>query len=111
MPRHNKTGVFINDSDYYEPLRKERNVKQIEQYNTPIMNNPSVPQRAATATDNHIWKYGDRLYNLAYTYYGDTSFWWVIAWWNGYGTEADIRTGAVLRIPLDIAIALTVLGV
>ena len=74
------------------------------------MRNPSVRQRAAVTTNKHIWKYGDRLYKLADQYYGDSRFWWVIAWWNGYGVEADIKTGAVLYIPIDIVIALKVLG-
>jgi len=111
MPRYNSTGIIVNDSDYYEPLRKPRNVKRIVQYETPILNNPTVSDRAAVAADKRIWKYGDRLYNLAFSYYGDTTFWWVIAWWNGYGTEADIKTGAVIYIPLDISAAITVLGV
>jgi len=73
------------------------------------MRNPTSRQRSRIMSTKHIWKYGDRLYNLAHQYYGDARFWWVIAWWNGYGVEAAIKTGASLVIPLDVSEALKVL--
>ena len=45
MPRYNKTRKVINKSEYYEFLRKERGVKVIEQYATPMLHNPTVWQR------------------------------------------------------------------
>jgi hypothetical protein len=111
MPRHNKRGVIANDSEYYEPLRKNRDLNRVRHYTTPRMRNPTVRQRAKMQTDRHIWKYGDRLYSLADKYYADPQFWWVIAWWNGYGVEADIKIGAVISIPLNITQAIRVLGV
>ena len=111
MPRNNKRKVIINDSEYYEPLRKSRDVKRIKHYDTPMMVNPTISQRIAVINNKHIWKYGDRLFKLANQYYGDSRFWWVIAWWNGYGVEAQIKNGAILYIPLDISEALKVLEV
>ena len=111
MPRNNRRKIITNDSEYYEPLRKSRELKRIKQYETPKMTNPTVAQRAAIVSNKHIWKYGDRLYKLADQYYGDSRFWWAIAWWNGYGVEAQIKNGAILYIPLDISETLKVLGV
>ena len=62
-------------------------------------------------TTLHIWKYGDRLYKLANKYYGDSRYWWVIAWWNSFPTEASITLGTPLRIPLNLEQALIVLEV
>ena len=109
--RYSKAKQIINDSAYYEPLRKDRERKAIKQYATLKLNNPTVPQRASLKSSPHIWKYGDRLSNLAFRYYGDAEYWWVIAWWNAYGIEADIPTGATLSIPLSLTAALDVLGV
>ena len=111
MARYNKRRIVINDSDYYEPLRKRFNSKIIRHYATPRMRNPSVAERTAVKTSTHIWSYGDRFYNLADQYYGDVRFWWVIAWWNSYPTEAAVSTGATLAIPLNIEEALKVLRV
>jgi nucleoid-associated protein YgaU len=112
MPtRYNKARTIINSSDYYAPLRKSRDLKQIVHYTTLKVKNPSVAERASVKTTRHIWKYGDRLYNLSNKFYGDPRYWWVISWWSGYGVEADIKTGAVILIPIDIEDALRVLGV
>jgi len=111
MGRYDKYRILTNASDYYKPLREERGVKFIKQYETPKLLNPSRATRRRITTTKHLWKYGDRLYNLANQYYSDPRYWWVIAWWNGYGTEADIQNGALLYIPLKLDAALTALGV
>ena len=99
-----------NDIEFYEFLRKRRNnLKNIVQYETQEMHNPGVLARASLVSDKHIWKYGDRFYKLAHTYYGDVNYWWVIAWYNGYMTEASISFGDVIRIPVRLEDALQVL--
>ena len=109
--RHRKYETIETNEDYYSHLLKKRNVKNIEHYATPILSNPYVSDRANTQTIPHIWSYGNRLYNLAYQYYGDQRYWWVIAWWNGYAIEAEIPLGTLLQIPINIEEALTALGV
>ena len=108
--RYRKKNIFINNSEYYAPLRKGRGVRQIRQYGTPTLTHPSIETRSKVKSDTHVWSYGDRLYNLAHKYYGDVRYWWVIAWWNGYPTESDISTGAMIRIPLSLEKALKALG-
>jgi len=100
-----------NDTEYYKPLRIKRGVKNIVQYVTPMLHNPTVAQRASLQTTAHIWVYGDRFYKLANQYYGDPGFWWVIAWYNGTPTEVDIFKGDVIEIPLGLEDVLNVLGV
>jgi|TARA_R110000824_G_scaffold136200_1_gene299757 nucleoid-associated protein YgaU len=112
MPsRYSKIRKIFNNTEYYEPLRKSRDLKEIEQYATFPLHNPTISQRAAVLSNSHIWKYGDRLYNLAHQYYGDTRYWWVIAWWNGYCMESQISTGAAIYIPLNLEEVLPALGV
>ena len=111
MGRYSKYRILNNSSEYYSFLRKGRGVKNIRQYETPFMHNPTVAQRAALPTTTHIWKYGDRFYNLANQYYKDIRFWWVIAWYNGTLTEADIIPGDVIEIPINLVQALKALGV
>ena len=108
--RYKNTRKLINASEYYEPLRKSRDLKKLTQYATPQIVNPPVIQRRILKSTTHIWKYGDRLYNLSYQFYGDPAYWWAIAWYNGYPTEAHIYTGAVLTIPLNLDKLLGALG-
>jgi len=110
MGRYNKYRILTNSSDYYQSLREERGVKYIRHYETPMFRNPNVNQRSKLATTKHIWTFGDRLYQLADQYYNSSRYWWVIAWYNGFGCEGEIYNGAVIRIPLNLQDALKVLG-
>ena len=109
--RYRNTLTRENESDYYSSLRKKRGVNKITHHKTPVLRNPTVADRIRISSIPHIWSYGDRLYKLADQYYGDSRYWWVIAWWNGYALEADITTGTKLKIPLSIEQALNALGV
>ncbi len=111
MPRYKFTPILDNNLEFYEFMRAKRNnVKNIVQYETQIINNPTVADRSRLTTDTHVWKYGDRYYKLAEQYYGEPTYWWVIALYNGYMTEADIYPGDVISIPVNLSDALEVIG-
>ena len=109
MSRYNQTKVLTNSSDYYAPLRKSRDLKAVNQFETPILKNPGPTERSRLQKTTHVWKYGDRFYKLAYQYYGNEKFWWVIAWYNSIPTEATLPIGTQLYIPLNLEEALKVL--
>jgi hypothetical protein len=60
--------------------------------------------------DVHVWKLGDHYYKLAERFYGNPSYWWVIAWFNKKPTESHVKIGDLIRIPLPIGEVLTSLG-
>jgi hypothetical protein len=109
--RNQGENPIINDTEHYKELRLRRGLKKITHFPTPKFRHPTISERSNIPTVGHVWSYGDRFYNLAHNYYGDVTFWWVIAWWNGYPTEVSVKTGDFLDIPLDIGAALNVLGV
>lgn len=110
MPRYETTKTFINALEAYEFLRKKRNnVKGIKQYRTVKIHNPDVNDRSRLETVRHVWSYGDRYYNIAQQYYGDPNYWWVVAWYNGRPTEADVAPGDIIAIPVNLENALAVL--
>jgi phage tail protein X len=47
---------------------------------------------------------GDRLDSLAYSYYGDSTLWWIIAVANNNATKGALfpAPGTQLRIPTDV---------
>ena len=111
MGRYAGTQKFSNDLDYYEYLRKNRGLKRARHYATPRLKHPTVFERSQIAADSHIWRLGDRYYKLADQYYGDSEFWWVIAWYNAIPIEADIKTGDMIQIPVNLSAVLSVLDV
>lgn len=66
--------------------------------------NNVYPQIAFSPNDTYvITVLGDRLDLLAFDYYGDTSFWWVIASANSLpGDSLYTEPGAQLRIPANL---------
>ena len=110
MNRYERTTTFENAEEYYEYLRRSRGLKNVKHYSTPVLKNPSIINRMGVSADQHIWKYGDRLYKLAHQYYGHSRYWWVIAWYNGMPTEAHLKIGDLIQIPLSLSDAYVVLG-
>ena len=110
MSRYNSIEPLLNDIDQYEPLRKKRGLKYLNQLPLKPLHHPNLLQRLATTTEPHIWSSGDHFYKLAHKYYGAPKYWWVIAWYNGYPTEANIKKGAVIDIPVNLSDALVILG-
>ena len=111
MSRYGSAKIINNDSEFYSPLTSKRGLKSIVQMQTIALHNPAVFERMNLSTDTYIWKYGDRYYNLANIYYGDPKHWWIIAWYNGYPTEANIQIGDVIEIPLNFEEIIKTLGV
>tara|TARA_B100001059_G_C17366146_1_gene347498 strand:+ start:35 stop:376 length:342 start_codon:yes stop_codon:yes gene_type:complete len=110
--RYNNFRILNNSNEYYRFLRKRRDgLKNIQHYETPILYHPSVIDRANLETTVYIWSSGDHYYKLAHQFYGDSAYWWIIAWYNGKPTEVDVMPGDAITIPLDIERILEVLGV
>tara|TARA_B100000424_G_C22788698_1_gene423647 strand:- start:206 stop:511 length:306 start_codon:yes stop_codon:yes gene_type:complete len=57
----------------------------------------------------HILEEGERLDYLAGIYYGDSSFWWVLAAASGIGYALQVPPGTVIRVPNSLAEVLGVL--
>ena len=51
----------------------------------------------------HLLEEGERLDYLAGIYYGDSSFWWVLAAASGIGYALQVPPGTVIRVPSSIA--------
>lgn len=108
MGRYSKTKRFRNNLEYYDYLRQKRKLKVANHYATPTLRHPNVTDRTNLVTDTHIWTLGDRYYKLADKYYGDSSYWWVIAWYNAVPVEADLLTGDMIEIPINLSAVLDV---
>ena len=102
MARYKSSKIFNNSLDYYEYLRENRNIKIIDHYATPILKNPTIAERTRIISNSHIWSFGDRFYKLADQYYGNSEYWWVIAWFNKKPTEGHLKLGDLILIPTPL---------
>lgn len=85
----------------YQNIKAIKNSQAGSQY---YVNNiyPDIPY---TEGDNYvITVLGDRLDLLAFDFYGDTSYWWVIASANALsGDSLYLEPGSQIRIPNDLS--------
>ena len=100
--RYDTRDIAINSAEQYRSVFERRGVKAIEQFLTGKIRLPTPEQVQTLQTVNHIWKKGDHYYKLADKYYGDPTYWWVVAIYNLKPTEASIQFGDTVFIPLPL---------
>ena len=50
----------------------------------------------------HVLEEGERLDYLAGIYYGDSSFWWILAAASGIGYALQVPPGTIIRVPNSV---------
>jgi nucleoid-associated protein YgaU len=54
----------------------------------------------------HLYSTGDSLSKIAYKYYGQAKYWWVIAWFNSKPTDFHCNNGDTILVPLPLEAAI-----
>tara|TARA_R100000808_G_scaffold20174_1_gene43686 strand:+ start:1275 stop:1613 length:339 start_codon:yes stop_codon:yes gene_type:complete len=109
MPvRYDNRRILLNRDELYEKFMDKRGVKAIRQWSTGRLHYPTLADMANITQSQHVWKAGDRYYKLAIKYYGSAQYWWVIALFNQKPTEADVKMGDLINIPLPLEAILRV---
>ena len=93
----------------YEKIMDDRGVKQIVQYTTPGLKYPTEEEVLKIRTVDYTWKQNDKFWRLSSSHYGDPKLWWVIAQFNRKPTEMHLSPGDVIKIPINLSIALGVM--
>jgi hypothetical protein len=99
----------VTDEEMYQETLESRGESRIRHFSTPRLNHPTTAQRETMTKHIHVWRDGDRFYKLADHHYGDSRYWWVIAWWNLRPTESHVKIGEGLRIPGPLNLVLGIL--
>jgi nucleoid-associated protein YgaU len=95
--------TFINnDPNYRKAFFDQKGIRQLEQFETAELGYPSLRQMEGLNNLSLVWTSASRLYNLAEEFYGDSTYWWVIAWYNKKPTEAHFEIGDVIYIPTPL---------
>tara|TARA_B100000424_G_scaffold260734_1_gene244903 strand:- start:254 stop:550 length:297 start_codon:yes stop_codon:yes gene_type:complete len=82
----------------YEKTKIKLDKTGIRTYTTTYY--PSIP--IENSDKFIVTKTGDRLDNLAFKYYGDTTLWWILAKANGIRGKVALAPSEILRIPGNI---------
>ena len=102
MSRYDDKKTLLNENELYKEIFRDRGVSRIRHFGTPNMSHPKLEDIRNLKRVPYVWKSNDRLSNIAYEFYGDSSLWWIIAWYNQVPTEHHISEGQTIRIPLPL---------
>lgn len=86
-------------------MNRYQNILVLSKGNIPYYKNVLYPNVPLSESDVYIiTTVGDRLDSLAYSYYQDSTLWWVISMANNNITRGTLYPvpGTQLRIPTDI---------
>jgi len=97
---------FLEPIDYGlpysdEPIDDER-VEWVPHYETPEFPDLTLEDRYSLINEPHMWTVGDRYWKLADKFYGSSDLWWLIAWYNQKPTDAHVKIGDSIAIPMPI---------
>jgi nucleoid-associated protein YgaU len=87
-------------------MRRYNKIKRkIDKSGKRVFSTTYYPEIPIRNTDKFITSvFGDRLEQLAYRFYGDTTLWWVIARANGeFNGDLRPKIGRRITIPTDIS--------
>lgn len=105
--RYDKRKSARNSSERYKGQFKRRGVKFINQFKTANVSYPTPEQIASLNAASEVWRVGSRFYKLSEEYYGDPTYWWLIAWFNKKPTESHVQVGSTVEVPLPFEEAMS----
>jgi len=108
--RYRNREVLFNRSPQFRSIFKKRGLGSIKQFKTGQFVYPTPDEIKNFNLKQHIWKTGDHYYKLAHKYYGDATYWWIIATFNGKPLETDVKLGEKVFIPIPLETILSAMG-
>jgi len=97
MPKYRKRQVSTISSDSYQELKDKRGIKVLKA--TRTVDFKELQGIEVEILTEHVWSYGDKLFNLSLKYYGDIKYWWIIGILNKKPTDGHYSIGDVVYIP------------
>jgi|9_EtaG_2_1085328.scaffolds.fasta_scaffold00617_1 hypothetical protein len=97
MPKQYLKRPRILNNDMYFDVFEERGVKFLSISTTQPFD--GLQNYSIEVLDTIYWSHEHKLFNLAYKYYNDYSYWWVIALVNKKPTDSHYKIGDEVYIP------------
>tara|TARA_B100000700_G_C14799726_1_gene739951 strand:- start:31 stop:378 length:348 start_codon:yes stop_codon:yes gene_type:complete len=107
----NRGIVSLEKGDMFKQIKKMRNRDSIRILATAQFNRLSEEDLDDIEYDSYIWTRGDRFYKLAFDFYSEPEYWWIIALFNNAPTEQHLSIGEEIFIPKNPEFVAEILGV
>ena len=82
-----------------ETLLKISDLQSLSYYENFVFSRDFISSNYSTT--EHVWSHGDKLYKLAFKYFGDKDLFWIIGLFNNKPTDSHYSYGDVVFIPND----------
>ncbi len=102
IDRNEKRDILLNNHELYKRKLKNRGIKAFRHFSKMKMSKVKPEDMGSLTIIDHIFATGDSLSKLAYKYYGDTRYWWIIAVFNEKPIDNLIKNGDTMHIPLPL---------
>ena len=102
LDRNEKRDILLNDHEYYTKKLQDRGIRSFKHYSKMKMSSISAEDMKNLTIIDHIYSTGDSLAKLAYKYYGDVRYWWILATFNKKPIDNLIKLGDTIHIPMPI---------
>lgn len=108
MTEWNKYGFIYNNSDEtYRDFMNRTGATSIRHFGLITYGDPSQESfLSEIEIMQHLYSTGDSLSKIAYKYYGQAKYWWVIAWFNSRPTDFHCSNGDTILVPLPLETAI-----
>jgi len=120
ISRYRDTDIILNgDSDFKQVFKKRfarenlnevQRIETLKHLETPELNYPNLAQFLNISTSEYMWGPGDRFYKVAHKFYGDSGYWWVIAFFNKKPTDHHVKPGELIKVPTQLTEILNIFG-
>tara|TARA_R110001583_G_scaffold6954_11_gene34782 strand:+ start:1065 stop:1406 length:342 start_codon:yes stop_codon:yes gene_type:complete len=111
ISRYRRQILISNDFGAYKEILNNRGVKTIHHFSFQKFKELKVGDLPGILLETHTWERSDRFYKLASHYYGDSQYWWVIAFFNNTPLETDVKLGQKIIIPTPLDVIISALEV
>ena len=101
------TRQFENSDKVYETYIREAGIKKIQHMGLTFFGDAKDDLFLRNIRImKHSYAVGDTLSKISYKYYGDSRYWWVLAWFNGKPLDFHCKIGDNIVVPMPLQDAL-----
>ena len=114
MPSDRYSGrksIRISREDRFKQVKERRGMDFIGVYGTPTFNRLTDADLEGMEYESYTWSRGDRFYKVAYDFYGDSDYWWIIPMFNNTPTEHHLAIGQEIFIPRNKEYVISKMGI
>ena len=100
MDRNESRDSRTLSNEQYSSFLNERGYKSLTHFACKEYKYPTPLEILELTLIPIIWKFGEKFYKLASVHYGDPTLWHVIAFYNKRPTDAHVKEGETIYVPM-----------